>query len=93
MSRFIVTCGLLAMTFLTGCAGAPANQTGKSANAMAAPVTSWSRYYIAGSRIPRTLDAQGQPLTGSHVITITDQDLQSSSGILLGEKLSGGYPR
>jgi hypothetical protein len=48
---------------------------------------------VAGSRIARTLDPQGQPLTGSHIVTITDDDLQNSAGILLGEKLSGGYPR
>jgi hypothetical protein len=54
---------------------------------------SWNKYYVAGSRIPRTLDAQGQPLTGSHVVTITDEELTNSSGVLLGDKLSGGYPR
>lgn len=92
MSRLLVTCGLLAMTLLTGCASVPESQFGKRSSATAA-TPAWNKYHIAGSRIPRTLDAQGQPLTGSHVVTITDQDLQSSPGILLGDKLAGGYPR
>lgn len=89
MRRHTVACGLVSVIVLTGCAGAPET----SSNWSATPTPSWSKYYVAGSRIPRTLDARGQPLTGSQVVTITDQDLQSSSGILLGDKLSGGYPR
>lgn len=37
---------------------------------------------LAGSHIPRTLDAQGQPLTGSHVVTITEEELQNFGGML-----------
>ncbi|MBL8271357.1 hypothetical protein [Steroidobacter sp.] len=76
---------------LTGCAHSP--DSDQSLNQAFNQTPKWNKYFIAGSRIPRTLDAQGQPLTGSHVVTITDQDLQSASGVLLGDKLSGGYPR
>jgi hypothetical protein len=61
--------------------------------ASASPTPSWNKYYVAGSRIPRTLDAQGQPPTGSPIVTISDEEFQSSVGMLLGEKLGGGYSR
>ncbi|MFC4309563.1 hypothetical protein ACFPN2_10775 [Steroidobacter flavus] len=84
MPRSISTCALIVpLTIaLAGCATAPAATT-----------PSWNKYYVAGSRIPRTLDAQGQPQTGTHVVTITDEELKNSSGVLLGDKLNGGYPR
>lgn len=75
----------------TGCAHSPDSAQASSQASRQTP--KWNKYFIAGSRIPRTLDAQGQPLTGSHVVTITDQDLQDSAGVLLGDKLSGGYSR
>ena len=83
MSRLVSSCALIIPLSITlaGCASSPA----------ATP--SWNKYYVAGSRIARTLDPQGQPLTGSHIVTITDEDLQNSGGVLLGEKLAGGYPR
>jgi hypothetical protein len=95
MSRCVTTCALIipfAIT-LAGCATAPDGASGAHARTIAAPTPSWNKYYVAGSRIPRTLDAQGQPLTGSHIVTVSDEELQNSAGILLGEKLSGGYPR
>lgn len=91
MSRS-VTAGALIVPFvltLAGCAAAP---EGTSAQ-RAAQAPSWNKYYVAGSRIARNLDPQGQPQTGSHIVTISDEELQNSAGILLGEKLSGGYSR
>lgn len=76
---------------LAGCATAPDDASGDRASAT--PTPSWNKYYVAGSRIPRTLDAQGQPQTGLHIVTISDEELQNSAGILLGDKLSGGYSR
>lgn len=83
MSGSYLVCGLLCVA-LAGCATSdrPATRT-----------ASWNKYSVAGSRIPRSLDPAGQPLTGSHIVTITDEQLQRSSGVLLGEKLTGGYPR
>ena len=76
---------------LAGCAAAPDDASGDRASAT--PTPSWNKDYVAGSRIPRTLDAQGQPQAGSHIVTISDQELQNSAGVLLGDKLSGGYSR
>lgn len=93
MSRSVNACALIipfAIT-LAGCAAAPEDASGHRASA--SPTPSWNKYYVAGSRIPRTLDAQGQPLTGSHIVTITDDELQNSAGMLLGEKLGNGYSR
>jgi hypothetical protein len=91
MSRSALVCGLLCVA-LTGCAtsgqGAVEGNGGPTARS-----PSWNKFFVAGSRIPRELDASGQPLTGSHIVTITDEQLQRSSGVLLGEKLTGGYPR
>jgi hypothetical protein len=89
MSRRILACGLVSLITLAGCAGASKQSFNERASA--APTPSWGKYSVAGSRIPRALDAKGQPLTGSHIVTITEEDLQSSSGVLLGDKLSGGY--
>lgn len=91
MSRRLLACGLVTLMTLAGCAGAPKQSLNERADAIPAPTPSWGKYSVAGSRIPRQLDATGQPLTGSHIVTITDEDLQSSSGVLLGDKLSGGY--
>lgn len=93
MSRCILATGLLSAALLTGCAGTADRQLAAGASPTTARATAWNKYRVAGSRIPRTLDANGQPLTGSHITTVTDEDLQSSSGVLLGDKLSGGYPR
>jgi hypothetical protein len=94
MSRSVTACALIVPLAITlcGCANAPEGTSAAHAHALAS-TPSWNKYYIAGSRIPRTLDAQGQPLTGSHVVTITDEELRNSSGVLLGDKLNGGYPR
>lgn len=92
MSRSVTSCALIvpiAITFV-GCANAPEGTTRARS---IAPTPAWNKYYVAGSRIPRTLDAQGQPQTGSHIVTITDEQLQNSAGVLLGQKLTGGYPR
>lgn len=93
MPRCITACSLIipfAIT-LVGCAAAPDSAPGQHAHA--SPTPAWNKYYVAGSRIPRTLDAQGQPRTGSHIVTISDEELQNSAGVLLGDKLSGGYSR
>lgn len=94
MSRLTTTCALFVpiTIALAGCAAAPEG-TWEKKQATADRTPSWNKYYVAGSRIPRKLDPQGQPLTGSNVVTITDQALKESSGVLLGDKLSGGYPR
>jgi starvation-inducible outer membrane lipoprotein len=91
MPRSITTCALLVplAIALAACANAPEGI--RDARVHSTP--SWNKYYVAGSRIPRTLDAQGQPLTGSHIVTITDEELTNSSGVLLGDKLNGGYSR
>lgn len=93
MSRSVTACALIIpfAIALGGCAAAPDDAS--STDASASPTPSWNKYYVAGSRIPRTLDAQGKPLTGSHIVTITDEELQNSAGMLLGEKLSGGIAR
>ena len=92
MSRSVTAGALVVPLILTfaGCAAAPDSASAKRANV--APTPAWNKYYVVGSRIPRTLDAQGQPQSGSHIVTITDEELQNSAGMLLGEKLSGGYP-
>lgn len=94
MSRSYLVCGLMcaALPVLAGCATSEQRSAEGSARPVARTV-SWNKYFVAGSRIPRELDANGQPLTGSHIVTITDEQLQRSSGVLLGEKLTGGYPR
>ena len=94
MSRSHWLCGLMcvAVPVLSGCATSEPRSVGESARP-AIRTASWNKYSVAGSRIPRELDANGQPLTGSHIVTITDEELQRSSGVLLGEKLTGGYPR
>lgn len=91
MSRSYLMCGLMCLA-LAGCATSEHRAAGGHASAVTR-VPSWNKYFVAGSRIPRQLDPSGQPLTGSHVVTITDDQLQRSSGVLLGEKLTGGYPR
>lgn len=95
MSRSVTTCALIVPLILTlaGCGATPEGTTEKRAYAIASSTPSWNKYYVAGSRIPRKLDAQGQPQTGSHIVTITDEELRNSSGVLLGDKLTGGYPR
>jgi hypothetical protein len=96
MSRSVTTCALIVPFVITlaGCAAISADGIKeKHAYAIASSTPSWNRYYVAGSRIPRKLDAQGQPLTGSHIVTISDDELKSSAGVLLGDKLTGGYPR
>lgn len=50
---------------------------------------SWMKYYVAGSRIARQPDMEGNPSTGTYVITITDQQLSTMPGFSLAEKLSG----
>ena len=94
MSRSYWVCGLMcvALPVLSGCATSEQRSGDESARP-AVRTVSWNKYYVAGSRIPRELDANGDPLTGSHIVTITDEQLQRSSGVLLGEKLTGGYPR
>jgi hypothetical protein len=91
MSRSYLVCGLMCVA-LAGCATSGHRSVDGSAKAVTR-TASWNKYFVAGSRIPRDLDPAGQPLTGSHVVTITDEQLQRSSGVLLGEKLTGGYPR
>jgi hypothetical protein len=54
---------------------------------------SWTKYTVTGSRIPRGVDRGGLPRTGTHVVTITDEQLQESPGMLLGEKLGNGFSR
>jgi starvation-inducible outer membrane lipoprotein len=95
MSRSVTSCALIVPLVITlaGCGATPEGITEKPAYAIASSTPSWNRYYVAGSRIPRKLDAQGQPLTGSHIVTISDDELKSSAGVLLGDKLTGGYPR
>jgi hypothetical protein len=91
MPRSYLIIGLMCLA-LAGCATSEQRAAGGHTNA-ANRAPSWNKYFVAGSRIPRELDRSGQPLTGSHVVTITDEQLQRSSGVLLGEKLTGGYPR
>lgn len=95
MSRSVTTCALIVpfVVTLAGCGATPEAATEKRAYAIASSAPSWNKYYVAGSRIPRKLDAQGQPLTGSHIVTISDDELKNSAGVLLGDKLTGGYPR
>lgn len=88
MSRSYLVCALTCVA-LAGCA----TSAQKPSDRPAVRTASWNKYFVAGSRIPRELDPSGQPLTGSHIVTITDEELQRSSGVLLGEKLTGGYPR
>ena len=88
MSRSCLVCGLMCVA-LAGCA----TSERQSVDRPVARTASWNKYFVAGSRIPRQLDPSGQPLTGSHIVTISDEQLQRSSGVLLGEKLTGGYPR
>jgi hypothetical protein len=85
--------GLLLVVFSAGCASNGSNEQLASSSKSTARDPSWTKYYVAGSRIPRQVDAQGQPITGTQVITITDEQLQNSSGMLLGEKLGNGYSR
>lgn len=75
---------------LSGCAVAP------SERALSQPPKgdpAWMKYTVAGSRIPRSLDAHGQPNAAQPIVTITDKQLQESSGMLLGEKLGNGFSR
>jgi hypothetical protein len=89
MSRSVTACALIVpfVIAIAGCAAAPKGSS--QARTITAPTPAWNKYYVAGSRIPRTLDAQGQPLTGSHVVTISDDVLKNSAGVSLGDKLSG----
>lgn len=96
MSRHTMACVIIVPVALiaVGCANSPQNLLGAEyARANVARTPAWNKYSVAGSRIPRQLDAQGQPNSGSHIVTITDEELQNSAGVLLGDKLSGGYSR
>jgi hypothetical protein len=83
--------GLLLVMFSAGCASNSEQLATSSKSTARDP--SWTKYTVAGSRIPRQVDSQGQAITGSQVVTITDEQLQNASGILLGEKLGGVYGR
>ena len=91
MSRLKLISGLLLVVCAAGCATTNEERAASASSTARDP--SWTKYTVAGSRIPRSLDAQGNPITGTHVVTITDQQLQNSNGVLLGDKLSGGYSR
>jgi hypothetical protein len=82
--------GLLFVVLSAGCASNAERALSASSTARD---PSWTKYSVAGSRIPRSLDSSGNPITGTHVITITDEQLQQSSGVLLGDKLGNGYSR
>ena len=79
---------LLTLAGLGGCA-----TTIDQPEPVRAKVSPWGKYSVAGSRIPRERDANGNPMTGAPVAIITDEQLRDASGILLGEKLGGTYGR
>lgn len=85
--------GCVALTVLVGCGTTQERAGIERSGTNAAPTPSWNKFFVAGSRIARDVDASGNPLTGLHVITITDEQLRNSAGVHLGDKLSGGYPR
>jgi hypothetical protein len=89
----MIVSGLLLVVFSAGCASNGSNDKLAQSSKSTARDPSWTKYTVAGSRIPRQVDAQGQPMTGSQVVTITDEQLQNASGMLLGEKLGNGYSR
>jgi hypothetical protein len=80
---------------LSGCAAAPSGEAafGKASSQPPKGDPAWLKYTVAGSRIPRSLDAHGQPNAAQPIVTITDRQLQQASGMLLGEKLGNGYSR
>lgn len=73
---------MLASLASGGCASLMANQKPDR-------TPSWMKHYVAGSRIPRRVDHEGQPDTGTYVISISDKQLKGLPGLTLSEKLSG----
>ncbi|WP_129640950.1 hypothetical protein [Peristeroidobacter agariperforans] len=87
MAKLEVVCAsgaLMLSALLLGCANAPSQRLADASQAQAAPAKravakdrtpSWQKYRVSGSRIARTLDANGKPTTADYVQSTTSDGL------------------
>jgi hypothetical protein len=96
MAKLEVVCAsgaLILSAFLLGCANAPSQPQSDAKQAAAAPAKraaatrdrtpSWQKYRVSGSRIARSLDASGKPMTADYVQSTTSSGLQMLPGVTM----------
>lgn len=95
MAKLEVVCAsgaLMLSALLLGCANAPSQPQADASQAQAAPAKgaaakdrtpSWQKYRVSGSRIARTLDANGKPKTADYVQSTTSNGLQMLPGVTM----------
>lgn len=71
----VMPLGILALILSTAGCAASASKT-KSASA-AERTPSWMKRDVVGSRIPRRIDAGGQPVSSDNVVMTSDEGLQN----------------